>query len=205
MKKLSNKKTKHSMISNVFFMLKLMFKISPWLVIGEVLIHIIATLPSRVVSVIGLKFVIDEVQNGGDTKRILIGVILILGLLIIGEVANTLFFELFVHREREKLDLGIQTKLYKKAASIDIAKYDDPEFYADFILSVENTSDNLAYMLVTVRNYVAEFISLLLMSALLLTIDPVNLCMNDVKNRQSYTEKATTMQEFVIYQNMQVK
>lgn len=175
MKKLNNKKTKHSMISNVFFMLKLMFKISPWLVIGEVLIHIIATLPSRVVSVIGLKFVIDEVQNGGDTKRILIGVILILGLLIIGEVANTLFFELFVHREREKLDLGIQTKLYKKAASIDIAKYDDPEFYADFILSVENTSDNLAYMLVTVRNYVAEFISLLLMSALLLTIDPVAL------------------------------
>ena len=78
MKKLSNKKTKHSMISNVFFMLKLMFKISPWLVIGEVLIHIIATLPSRVVSVIGLKFVIDEVQNGGDTKRILIGVILML-------------------------------------------------------------------------------------------------------------------------------
>lgn len=175
MKKISNKKAKHSMISNVFFMLKLMFKISPWLVIGEVLIHIIATLPSRVVSVIGLKFVIDEVQNGGDTGRILIGISIILGLLVIGEMANTLFFELFVHREREKLDLGIQTKLYKKAASIDISKYDDPEFYADFILSVENTSDNLAYMLVTVRNYVAEFISLLLTSALLLTIDPVAL------------------------------
>ncbi len=175
MKKISNKKAKHSMISNVFFMLKLMFKISPWLVIGEVLIHIIATLPSRVVSVIGLKFVIDEVQNGGDTGRILIGISIILGLLVIGEMANTLFFELFVHREREKLDLGIQTKLYKKAASIDISKYDDPEFYADFILSVENTSDNLAYMLVTVRNYVAEFISLLLMSTLLLTIDPVAL------------------------------
>ena len=175
MKKISNKKAKHSMISNVFFMLKLMFKISPWLVIGEVLIHIIATLPSRVVSVIGLKFVIDEVQNGGDTGRILIGISIILGLLVIGEMANTLFFELFVHREREKLDLCIQTKLYKKAASIDISKYDDPEFYADFILSVENTSDNLAYMLVTVRNYVAEFISLLLTSALLLTIDPVAL------------------------------
>ena len=47
-----------------------------------------------------------------------------------------------------------------KKLVLDISKYDDPEFYADFILSVENTSDNLAYMLVTVRNYVAEFISI---------------------------------------------
>ena len=33
-------KTEHSIISNIFFILKLMFKISPGLVIGEIVVEI---------------------------------------------------------------------------------------------------------------------------------------------------------------------
>ena len=73
-------------------------------------------------------------------------------------------------------------------------------------------------MLVTVRNYVAEFISLLLTSALLLTIDPVALliivfvCIVGIpiskygsKLMYERREKQTTMQGFVIYLSMLVK
>ena len=43
--------------------------------------------------------------------------------IIIENIVNALFFELFAHREREKLDLGIQSMLYKKAAKLDMEKY----------------------------------------------------------------------------------
>lgn len=170
-----NKKTKtnHSTMSNLFFMLKTMFKISPVLVIGEILQHIFCTLPGRLVSIIGLKFVIDEVQNGGDSKTILFGIALMVGVLVLGEVSTSVFFELFVHREREKLDYGIQTTFYKKAATLDLQKYDDPAYYSDFILAIENSSDSLRYLLGLIKGYVGEVISFITIAGIVLTIDPI--------------------------------
>ncbi len=175
MKKNNKRKTEHGTFSNVFYMLGVMFKVSPMLVIGEIIMHILCTLPGRLVSVIGLKFVIDEVSGGGDPKKIILGISLILGILIFGDITNALFFELFVHRQREKLDLGIQSLLYKKAASLDLAKYDNPEYYADFILAVENSSDNIRYLLGMVKGYVEEILSFVLIGSLIFTIDPVAL------------------------------
>ena len=175
MKKIEERKTEHSMFSNVFYLMRVMFKISPMLVIGEIVMHILCTLPGRLVSVIGIKFVIDEVTGGGDPKTIILGISLILGILIFGDVINAVFFELFVHKEREKLDLGLQSMLYKKAAELDLAKYDNPEYYADFILAVENSSDNIRYMLGVMKGYIEEILSFILIGSLLFTIDPIAL------------------------------
>lgn len=173
---MKNKKLKiknaHSIIANIFYMLKIMFKISPALVLGEILQHIFSTLPGRLVSVIGLKFVIDEVQNGGDSRKIVLGIALMVGILVLGEVSTSVFFELFVHREREKLDYGIQSIFYKKASSLDLQKYDDPAYYSDFILAVENSSDSLKYLLGLVKGYIGEIVSFITISGVILTIDP---------------------------------
>ena len=119
----------HGTISNILFMLKIMFRISPWLVIGEIAQQLLRALPGRLISVIGLKYIIDEVTNGGEIKNVIIGITVILLVLVFSEILNSLFFELFAHREREKLDLGIQSMLYKKAAKLDMEKYDDPGYY----------------------------------------------------------------------------
>lgn len=166
-------KNTHSTIANIFYMLKIMFKISPMLVIGEIFQHIFCTLPGRLVSVIGLKFVIDEVQNGGDSKKIVLGIALMVAVLVLGEVSTSVFFELFVHREREKLDYGIQTMFYKKAAHMDLRKYDDPAYYSDFILAIESSSDNLRHVLSMVKGYAGEIISFLTIAGVILTIDPI--------------------------------
>lgn len=174
MKNLKNKaKTAHSTFSNVLYMLGIMFKISPSLVVGEIVQQIVCTLPGRLVSVIGLKFVIDEVQNGGDSRKIIFGIALMVGILVLGEVSTSVFFELFAHREREKLDYGIQSMLYKKAAELDMKKYDDPEYYSDFILSIESSSDNIRYVLSMVKGYIGDIISFVAISSVILTIDPV--------------------------------
>lgn len=166
-------KTTHGTISNIFYMLKTMFKISPVLVVGEILQHIFSTLPGKLVSVIGLKFVIDEVQNGGDSKKILLGIVLMVGILVFGEVSTSVFFEFFVHREREKLDYGIQTIFYKKATELDLNKYDDPAYYSDFILAIESSSDSLKYILSLVKGYVGEIVSFAAIAGVVLTIDPI--------------------------------
>lgn len=166
-------KAKHNTVSNVFYMLRVMFKISPGLVIGEIAEQIMGALPSKLISVIGLKYVIDEVQNGGDPKKIILAIASMLGIIIACEVFTNIFYELFAHREREKLDLGIQSMFYKKAAELDLARYDDPGYYSNFILSIENTADNLRSILNLVRGYVEQVIAFAAVAAIMLTIDPI--------------------------------
>ena len=168
-------KTEKGTILNLLYMTGVMFRLCPGLVMGEILFHILCTLPGRLVSVIGLKFVIDEVSTGGNPQRIILGICLIIALLVGGDLLNALFFELFAHREREKLDIGLQSMLYKKAASIDLAKYDNPEYYADFILAIENSSESIRYLIPMIKGVVEEVISFILIGALVFTIDPIAL------------------------------
>ena len=163
----------HGTVSNIFFMLKLMFKVSPWLVIGEIFEQVTGALPSKLIAVIGLKYIIDEVQNGADPKKIIFGIAAMLGVIVACEMFNNIFYELFVYREREKMDLGIQSIFYEKAAKLDMSKYDDPGFYSDFILSIENTADNLRNVLNLVRGYVEQIISFVAVAAIMFSIDPI--------------------------------
>lgn len=173
MKKSSTDKKNHGILSNTWYMLRLMFSVSPWLVLGEIFEEIITILPGKLISVIGIKYVIDEVQGGGDLRRIITGVAMMVGIMIFANVYSSIFYELFGHRERERMYLGIHSKLYNKAIELDLAKYDNPSFYADFILAVQTSSENIQSFLENIRHYVAQIISFLSISAVLLTIDPI--------------------------------
>lgn len=163
----------HGILSNTWYMLRLMFSVSPWLVLGEIFEQIITTLPGKLISVIGIKYVIDQVQAGADAKRIILVVALMVGIMVFAELFSSIFYELFAHREREKMYLGLHSKLYNKAVELDLAKYDNPSFYGDFILAVQTSSENIQGFLSFIRSYIAEIISFLSISAVILTIDPI--------------------------------
>ncbi len=154
-------------------MMKLIFSVSPCLVLGELFEQIITVLPAKLISVIGIKYVIDQVQAGADTKKIIIAIVLMVGVMVFAELYSSIFYELFAHKEREKLYLGIHSKLYNKAVELDLAKYDNPAFYSDFILAVQTTSENVQSFLSFVKGYIAEIISFISISAIILTIDPI--------------------------------
>lgn len=165
--------TEHSMFSNIFYFLKLLFSISPTLVIGECVWGVMDRLPTRLVSVIGVKYVIDVVASGGDRRKIVFAVVAIAAVLLLSECFCMLFREFYRHVEKEKVQQGLSLKLYEKAKSLDLASYDDPHFYNTFILTIEASADNITNILSMVRRYFGEFVSLVTICATLLAIDPV--------------------------------
>lgn len=66
-------KTEHSLISNMLFFIKLMFKASPLLVIGEFVWGILANVPNSLIGVIGVKYIIDVMTSGERLNRIFLG------------------------------------------------------------------------------------------------------------------------------------
>lgn len=173
MKSKIKKKTQHSVVANLYYILKLMFSISPMLVIGEIAVEVISVLPGRMVSVVGIKYIIDKVQAGEGIADIAFAIVLIVILLVLEAVIRPIFSDLFSAKEREKLYLDLHGKLYEKAKSLDLEKYDDSSFYSDFILAVETSSENIEYIVDRVKDYISEIISFIAVSSVILTIDPI--------------------------------
>ncbi len=170
--KKKQKETNHSMPSNIFFFVRLLFSVSPLLVIGEFIWGVLMILPSRLISVIGVKYIIDVVTEGEKLDRIFYAIIVIAVILIGSTVISWLFREFYWNVEREKIYYGLNKKLYEKARSLDLESYDNPEFYNNFILTIESSSDNITNLLGFVRMYVANIIALVTISSVLFTIDP---------------------------------
>ncbi len=171
-KKNKKKETNHSMPSNIFFFVKLLFSVSPLLVVGEFFWGILMILPSRLISVIGVKYIIDVVTSGEKLERVFYAVFVIALILIGSTVISWLFREFYWNIEREKVYYGLNKKLYDKARSLDLESYDNPEFYNNFILTIESSSDNIANLLGLVRMYLANIITLVTIASIIFTIDP---------------------------------
>ena len=169
----TKEKQNHSTFSNIFYFVGLLFKISPTLVIGEFIMGILTTLPTRLISVIGLKYIIDVVEEGENLEKIFYAVMLIAVVLIGSKVFAWIFQEFFWNMAKEKVYYGLNKMLYEKAKQLDLESYDDPGFYNSFILTIESSSDNITNLLGLVRNYVGNLISFFTIAGVLLTIDPV--------------------------------
>ncbi len=162
-----------SMIENIFYFLKILFKISPLLVIGECLWGVLLKLPTRLVSVVGVKYVIDTMQNGGDSRKIIIAIVVIAAVLLFSRVLCWLFREFFWNTEKERANARLSTKFYNKAKSLDLESYDNPHFYNSFILAIEASTGNMNNMLNMVRNYVGEIVSLITVCSIIFAMDPI--------------------------------
>lgn len=160
------------MPSNIFFFVKLLFSVSPLLVIGEFIWGLLMILPNNLIRVLGVKYIIDVVTEGENLERIFYAVAVIAIVLIGSTLISWLFREFYWNVEREKVYYGLNKKLYEKARSLDLESYDNPEFYNNFILTIESSSDNIQNLLGMVRMYVGHLISLVTISSVLFTIDP---------------------------------
>lgn len=166
-------KKEHSMLSNIFYFIRILFKISPALVIGEALWGVFLRLPTRLVSVIGVKYVIDVIQTGEDTEKIIYAVIAIAAVLLGSEIICWLFREFFWNTEKERMNKELSALFYNKAKALDLEAYDDPHFYNNFILAIEASAGNMNNMLGLIRSYIGEVVSLITICSLIFTIDPV--------------------------------
>lgn len=171
--KRKKRETEHSVFSNILYFVGLMFKLSPGLVIGELFSSIIRNLPSKLISVIGIKYIIDTVSEGKDMNRVYKAALIIAGVLILSNLLSLLYREFYWNIAKERLYYRLNSTLYEKAHSLDLQNYDDPDFYNNFILTIESSSENIQGLLGMVQNYIGNIVSLIAVSSVIFVIDPV--------------------------------
>ncbi|MBQ8782343.1 MAG: ABC transporter ATP-binding protein [Clostridia bacterium] len=171
---MKNKKQESShSIKNYWFMIRFVSKHSPWILPSLIISDLLSTIPWILSNVVLLKYIIDVVTEGTDLYRIAVACIIFASVVVIGNFLNTLFYEILLPLQKEKLHYKLYSLIYDKASRMDFESYDNPEFYNDFVLAMNSMSDRVDSILTSTRNLVTELVSIISITAVILTIDPM--------------------------------
>ncbi len=72
----------------------------------------------------------------------------------------------------QKINHTLRRKLYRKAADVDLACYETPEFYDKYVKAMDETQERVWKVMNTVDNLIWNFMTLAMTSFLIFTIDP---------------------------------
>ena len=154
-------------------MIKFVSKHCPWILPSMIVADLLSTLPWILSNVVLLKYIIDVVTEGKDLFRIAVACIAFASVVVIGNFLNTLFYEIALPLQKEKLHYKLYSQIYEKASRMDFESYDNPEFYNDFVLAMNTMSDRVESILTSTRNLITELASIISITAVILTIDPM--------------------------------
>lgn len=175
-----NKKTKgkkggeksHTLKNNLF-MLGFIAKNAPGLLFGYIFFDVLSNVPWILSDIVLLKYIIDVVTSGEELYRAGIACAVFALIIVIGTIGSTIFYEIFLPKQREKLHYRLYSAIYEKAAKMDFEAYDNPEYYNDLVLAMNSMNERVDNVLSDAQDIIRLLTSIISISAVIATIDPL--------------------------------
>lgn len=168
---MNDKKT--NSFKNYIYMLRFIFKHTPFMVFGYLFFDVLANLPWTLSNVVLLKYIIDVAVEGKDFYRVAVALALFVAFVVITNLCTTLFYEVSMPKQKEKLYFAIYKTIYEKAAKMDYEAYDNPEYYNDLVLAMNAMNERAYAVLSNTQDILTNIIGVLTIGAVIVTIDPI--------------------------------
>lgn len=142
----SDKKTKLTAgrtMSNTWFMVKMIFRASPLYGIMLILEKLRHNGLIFVEHTVGIGFVLEAVEFGKPFREVVQFMLFMFGLLAFSGLYSTVFNSIVAEICMPKIERKMKFMLYEKAGSLDIACYDDPEYYNEFVMAVSESKNSI--------------------------------------------------------------
>lgn len=146
------KKKKHSAWSNIFFAISWQFRIAPVYSLYMFLQILFAELVTLFEHTFMLAYIVDCVEKGRSLRDVLYFMIPVAAAVALKIGILPLFNVYFNPKAEAKIKKAIHLKLYEKAVSMEIAKYDDSEFYNDFVWAMQKAPEHITEATTTFRS-----------------------------------------------------
>ncbi len=162
-------------LKNCWFAISWMFRICPLYVIGKVIAAVDSSLILIFENTFLIAYVIKVVEEGRPFTDIFPMFIPVTAVVVF----NMLFFawveiKCFPKGE-EKINKQLRLTLYKKAAEMDMAKYDDPTFYNDFVWAMQEAPTHIFAVLGTFSSVCSVIALVGVMGGYVISADPIGL------------------------------
>ncbi len=116
---------------------------------------------------------LNTVEEGRDFWRALT----IIGLMAVFHIVVHTFDRWYFHIKapimRKRLHLRMHEELFQKSLSIDLACFDDPEFYNDFVWAMNESDARAVEMMEDLGKLINRIVASTALFGILLTIDPI--------------------------------
>lgn len=166
-------KEKVNAFKNYAYMLKFISKHTPFMVFGYLFFDVLSNLPWTLSNVVLLKYIIDVAVSGEAYYRAIIALGLFVAFVVITNLCTTLFYEISMPKQKEKLYFAIYKTIYEKAAKMDYEAYDNPEYYNDLVLAMNSMNERAYAVLSNTQDILTNIIGVLTIGTIIISIDPV--------------------------------
>lgn len=164
---------KSETISNNLFMLRFIAKNAPGLLFGYISFDVITNVPWTLSNVVLLKYIIDVVGSGVALYRAGVACAIFAAVVIVGTIGSTIFYEIFLPKQKERLHFKLYSMIYEKAAKMDYESYDNPAYYNDLVLAMTSMSERCDSVLSDAQEIIRLLTSIISISAVIAAIDPI--------------------------------
>lgn len=160
-------------ISNNLFMLRLQAKVSPWFLPTYLLLEAFSAFLYFLTDSYMLRYALNGIEEGKSFDQIALMLVGCAVLLIVYSFVNSFYWEKIFNVQMTKIKKYNLELAYKKAAELDLARYENPEYYeklekaiTEGSVRIENVNNSIANVVYRVITFSANF-------ALLFAIDPI--------------------------------
>ncbi len=172
-KKKNSKTEKPNTLINNLFMLRFIGRNAPGLLFGYMFFDVMTNVPWILSNVVLLKYIIDVVTSGVALYRAGIACAVFAAVVIIGTVGSTIFYEILLPKQKEKLHFRLYSQIYEKAAKMDYEAYDNPAYYNDLVLAMNSMNDRVDRILSDAADIIRLLTSIISVTAVIAAIDPL--------------------------------
>lgn len=157
--------------NNTLFMLKFAVKYVPSFCFWTILEGVVWGCIHSFTSVVFVKTLFDKIEHNSPFSEILIFVSLVAIFLIFASIFYQWYWKFIEPKARQELHKRMQEKLYKKAVALDLACYDNPKFYNDFVWAINEADERTIAICEHIGKIINRLISSIVIVSILFTVD----------------------------------
>ena len=168
-------KKKTRTLANNLFALRKLFRIAPGMILFKILYAVIDSVVIVFEHTFFVAYVIHciEMQKGmGDVLAFFVP---LTAVILIRMVVSPYVDTYFRFKSDEKIHREIKMQLYEKAARMEIARYDDPAYYNDFVWAMREAPAHMLGAVTSLAQMLATIAAGTVVGAYMLSTDPIGI------------------------------
>lgn len=164
------------MVSDNWYLLKIAFSVAPGYSLYRILDGPFSKIMVLIEHVFMVGYIVNAITQGRPFSEVVWVVLLFL---LVNEalifVGHALFFNRFAPVSEEKIYRHIRREMHRKAVSMDLVNYDDPEFYNNFIWCMKEAPQRIYGLISSISRFLGAVVAIAVAGGYIFSQDKMGL------------------------------
>lgn len=152
-------------------MLKYIVKYVPGMVLFNIFNNIFYGFINAFTGVYVAKYILDAFQHDKDLKEVVVFLAFVLTANILSSLIRAYYNEIFFPKRKMVLFEKMHTELFEKAKKMELACYDNPSFYNDYVWAISQSDERALEVLGNVGAFLGRLSGFTTVFAIILSIN----------------------------------